>query len=125
VSNLHTINLTAAWTPPAAGRPEQVWRRQFGLPTGLARGDRVWLRVDSPGGCRIVLNEAVLAVGPPLETAEKALRHEVTSLLGRRNELLLIARGGPDGPPRPTPRQGRQPLPATLGTVVLEIESSA
>jgi len=72
-----------------------------------------------------VLNEAVLAVGPPRETAEMALRHEVTSLLGRRNELLLIARGGPDGPPRPASRQGRQPLPAALGTVVLEIEASA
>jgi len=121
VSGRHAINLTAAWTPPAAPGPPAVWRRQFGMPTGIAAADRVWLVVESPAGCTLELNGVAMRSA----AAGECLRQDVTRLLRRRNELCLT--GGDEGVPADQPGAplGRRPLPARLGRVWLEIEPTA
>jgi hypothetical protein len=113
----HEINLSTAWLPPdpASGRP--AWLRRFGRPTGIEPGDRVWLVIESA-----VDGEATLGGEPlPPVAAGTIRRHDVTAMLGQRNELWLTPSVTADiravvaGP-------GRCELPATIARVSLEIE---
>jgi hypothetical protein len=118
MGGLHVINLSTAWCPPPEAGAGGVWLRRFGRPAGLESGEAVWVVIESPPGCGAVLN------GVPLPRVEpgQTIRHDVTTLLQQRNELLL---GPPElltralGPPSARPRC---PLPMELGQVRLEIE---
>ena len=120
MSGSHVIDLSTAWCPPPATAPGP-WLRRFGRPSGLEPGDVVWLVIESPMGCGTVLNGFRLPPAP----AGGAARHDVTRLLGARNELELAlseAAAG-TGTAGPLPGHGRCPLPTAVGSVTLVIES--
>lgn len=115
----HVINLSTAWEPP--GGDSRTWVRQFGLPSGVAAEDRVWLVHAGGRNASLVLN------GVPLTGLDG--RHDVTTLLRARNELALTPADGDTDDARdpsaamPPPRShGRRPLDACHGRLVLEIE---
>jgi len=106
---MHTIDLTNAWEPPAAG--SRAWVRRFGRPSGVEPGGRVWLVMDVPPPAGASLNGVAL---PALPEAAP-WRFDVTPRLGQRNELVLpLDAGGSD--------MRRAPLPALRGGVRLEID---
>jgi hypothetical protein len=107
---MHTIDLTNAWEPPAAG--SRAWVRRFGRPSGIESGDRVWLVMDLPHPAEATLNGAALPGTP--ETAAP-WRIEVTARLAPRNELVLLLDADGGGVRRAT-------LPAMCGRVRLEID---
>jgi len=132
MSGVHRINLSTAWQPPAAG--STAWMRRFGRPDGLEPASRVWLVHERGSGVRLILN------GKPLPAGR---RHDVTTALAKRNELLLLplppipaaqqavagrvgtagsAEDGTDEGGRPAP--GRRPLDPRLGRLHLEIVPS-
>jgi len=130
MSGVHRINLSTAWQPPATGGA--AWVRRFGRPDGLEPADRVWLVHDGGQGAELILNGAPLPAGG---------RHDVTTILGNRNELLVVpavvpavvrpAGGtvGVGGSLSATdwaavigqPAHGRRPLDPRLGRLHLEI----
>lgn len=115
MSRPHRIHLQAAWNRAAGGT---VWTRPFGRPTGIGAGGRVCLVVARPAACSLTLNGRRL---PTVATGGAAWRHDVTADLRERNELRLdagVATGEEDA-------EERVPLPATLGSVWLEILSGA
>lgn len=121
---LHRIHLGNAWEPPATDAGPGVrtaWRRRFGRPSGLGVGTAVWLVIERPTACSLVLNGRPL----PPPTAGCDYRHEVGGQIGPRNELLLspAVTGAADA--RPPAGAGRLPLPAVCGGVWLEIDESA
>lgn len=116
MNDRHVIHLGGGWEPPRGGA-SGTWRRHFGRPSGIGPGDRLWLVIDRPAACRLVLNAAALAACPGGPTAYRA---EVTMLLGDRNLLTLETThraadhsAGDDG--------GRRSLPDPLGRISLEI----
>ncbi len=121
MGDIHQINLSTAWQPPsgAAG----AWVRRFGRPAGLEAGDRVWLVVTGAGAAGLELNRVPLAVAG---AANSCSRHDITPLLGERNELVLMPSGEPaepggDRPAGPPPARGHRPLDPRHGTLHLEI----
>jgi hypothetical protein len=126
MSGIHRINLSTAWQPPAAGGA--AWVRRFGRPDGLEPSTRVWLVHDGGQGTELILNGAPLPAGD---------RHDVTTILGKRNELLLVPASerpaggtvGAGGDHSATNRtavagqsaHGRRPLDPYLGRLHLEI----
>jgi hypothetical protein len=120
MSERHLINLSTAWMPPDPGSGRPAWIRRFGMPAGIGPGDRIWLVVQSPGGCGLTLAGETL---PPVAAGER-WRHDVTAKLAARNELQLAAAAGATAtmPAVPIPVHGRCDLPADVGRVVLEIE---
>jgi len=128
----HVIHLGAAWEPPdPAADGGVVWTRRFGRPTGLGPDDRVVLVIERSAIVRSAI-AAELAVNtvrlPPLAAGVERWSHDVTSLLRDRNELVLVLSAAADGDANgDTARasHGRCPLPATLGTVALEILPAA
>lgn len=120
MSERHVINLSTAWTPPEPASGQAAWVRRFGMPAGIGPGDRIWLVVESPGGCGLALAGEAL---PPVAAGERR-RHDVTTQLAARNELLLTPAAGAAAvmPAAAIPSHGRCDLPATVGRVVLEIE---
>lgn len=107
---MHTIDLTNAWEPPAAG--SRAWVRRFGRPSGIEPGDRIWLVMDVPPPADATLNGSAL---PSLSEAAGPWRIDVTERLGVRNELVLPLDADDGGMRRAT-------LPAARGGVRLEIE---
>lgn len=93
-SAVHTIRLRSAWTTDGEGS----WRRRFHRPTGLDRGERVWI------AWRGDLASATLNGDPLLATATRA---EVTGRLAPSNELVFVVDN-----------------PELLETVRLEIEEA-
>jgi acrylyl-CoA reductase (NADPH) len=118
----HAINLTAAWEPPGKDAPRGVWLRRFGGPTGLEIGDAVWLVVEVPGPADVMLNGRPL---PPLRAGRARWSHDVTALLGDRNELVVMPALEGHGAEWPAGRDahGRASFPESLGRVSLEIVS--
>jgi len=121
MSVMHRINLSTAWRPPAdAGG---AWVRRFGWPAGLAAGDRVWLVAVGVGTAALECN----GVGLPAGRADAVeWRHDITPLLARRNELVLVpaAATWPAGDGRPTgplAAGDHRPLDPGLGRFHLEI----
>jgi hypothetical protein len=108
--SMHTIDLTNAWEPPAAG--SQAWVRRFGRPSGVEPGDRVWLVMDVPPPAGASLNGIPL---PAMPEAVAPWRFDVTPRLGQRNELVLPLDADGCG-------MRRAPLPALRGGVRLEID---
>ncbi len=115
----HVIQLGQAWeTPGPAG-----WTRRFGRPSGLGAGERVWLAIERPAACTLVVNEVTLPACP----AADAYRTDITPLLRDRNVLVLMPLAGADGadpvppPAAGTAAHGRRSLPAAYGRVHLEI----
>lgn len=106
---MHTIDLTNAWEPPAAG--SRGWVRRFGRPSGLEPGNRVWLVMDLPPPADATLNGVAL---PALSEAAP-WRIDVTDRLEPRNELVLLLDADGGG-------VGRATLPAMCGRVRLEID---
>lgn len=116
-ANSHTIRLTSAWEPPhAAGA---VWVRRFGRPAGIEPGDRVLIVVEAPAIAAVTLNATPLPA-PPSGAARWT--HDVTALLGDRNELAIMPEQacGP-GAADDVDDHGRAPLPARHGVVALQI----
>ena len=115
MNRVHAIHLGNAWEvePGDEARPA-AWIRRFGLPTGLAAGDAVWLVIDAPVACGLALNGEPLPGSGP----EADYRVEVTARLRGRNLLVVVPRDAAHAPRDPPPRG---PLPATLGHVRLEI----
>lgn len=120
MSHVHRIHLGNAWEPPAAGGGGG-WRRHFGLPTGIGPGTRVWLVIEQPAACAVVLNAHVL----PTPVAGIDYRHEVGGLLARRNELVLVFGAAAAATTAMTADRGRRPLPDDRGRVGLEIADPA
>ena len=61
--------------------------RHFGLPTGIAEGDRLNLVLESAAACQIELNGQPLgSIGP----SQPCSSFDVTSLLNARNELVIL-----------------------------------
>ena len=113
---VHRIHLGNAWEPPAPGAGGG-WRRHFGLPSGLGPGTQVWLVIEQPMTCGVVLNAHAL----PAAVAGAEYRHEVGGLLAQRNELVLLPWAMPAATETAATERGRQPLPAVCGRVWLEI----
>lgn len=118
----HRIHLGNAWEPvPAAALPgrRSGWRRRFGRPAGLEKGTAVWLVIERPAACALVLNGRDL----PPAAAGSDYRHEIGDRIGPRNELLLE----PSAPDATSAHVGsaRLPLPAACGRVWLEIDEPA
>lgn len=107
---MHTIDLTNAWEPPAAG--SRAWVRRFGRPSGIESADRVWLVMDMPPPADATLNGVAL---PALPESPQPWRIDVTARLESRNELVLPLDADGEG-------MRRAALPATRGGVRLEIE---
>lgn len=111
----HAINLGNAWeVEPGDDGHAPEWVRRFGRPTGLEPGDSLWLVIDEPAACTLVLNGTRLPESGP----GAAYRVEITPLVRDRNLLVLVphgrvAVGGPVA--------SRVPLPPPLGRVRLEI----
>jgi hypothetical protein len=123
---VHRIHLGNAWEPPTPG-DGGGWRRHFGLPSGLGPGTRVWLVIEQPMACGVVLNAHAL----PAAVAGAEYRHEVGGLLAQRNELVLLPAEDEWGRerivlhnPLPSPITVRQPLPRACGRVWLEITAT-
>lgn len=116
----HRIHLGGAWEPPGANRPLDPWIRRFGRPPGLDADARVWLVLERPAPCTLLLNGAPLgAVGTGCQT----WRHEVTRLLAGRNVLALLpAAASADG--AAGAGAGRRSLPEEWGRPLLEIAAS-
>jgi hypothetical protein len=78
---MHVIRLRAAWTHEGGG----VSVRRFNKPTGLERGERVWLVWDGAV-------EAAELNGEPLEVSPNPAptRHDVTERLRLANEMRLV-----------------------------------
>ena len=110
MSGAHRISLQAAWDAVAGGAS---WVRSFGRPTGVAVADRIWLVIERPAACTVLLNGRHL---PPIGGGLGAWRHDVTAALRPRNELRLEFAG------RTAIEPGRAALPESLGSVALEIE---
>jgi hypothetical protein len=112
----HSIRLAGPWMAidlqphPASTMPERFqwphwqpsgeqhcgWRRSFNVPTGLADGDRLFLQCDGlPIGTTVVFNDREL--GKIAATSPPITRFEITTLLVRSNQVLLIPL--PDLPP--------------------------
>jgi acrylyl-CoA reductase (NADPH) len=108
----HAINLAGAWE-----RAGDVWRRSFGRPTGVEAGETVRLVFTTPGDASMTLNGVAL---PALRGDAPAWSHDVTALLGDRNELVLSADALPGAA---TDAPGRIELPRHLGQPALEIVS--
>jgi hypothetical protein len=117
MSERHRINLSTAWRPPDSAGDSSAWVRRFGRPAGIDPGDRVWLVVEAVAGCELALAGEPL---PPV-AAGTIGRHDVTALLGERNELTL-APGVTLGTVAVVAGHGRCELPAAIGRVSLEIE---
>jgi|LakMenEpi03Aug12_release.lakeMendotaPanAssembly.Ray.scaffolds.fasta_scaffold13076_1 hypothetical protein len=116
----HRIHLGSAWEPVAAGGGagiRAVWRRRFGRPSGLDAGTGVWLVIEQPAACAVVLNGHVL----PAAAAGAEYRQEVAGLLALRNELLVTPAAATASAGPTTTTGGREPLPAACGSVWLEI----
>jgi hypothetical protein len=110
----HVIRLHAAWDPPrASGHP---WHRSFGRPGGLAAADRVWLVLECPAACVVVLNGSRL---PPVPAGDR-WEADVTHLLRDRNELDAIFATEVPG----LAGGGRQRLPAACGRPALVIDAA-
>jgi len=119
MDGLHHIELSSAWLPPDPDAGRDAWLRRFGSPTGVAVGDRVWLRIEAAVECEVRLDGDRL----PDTTAGGCWRYELTGRLRPRHELALAPR------PvivalRPVATHGRMSLPAPLGRVFLEIASA-
>jgi len=120
MSEQHLIDLSSAWLPPVPGRGSRAWVRRFGIPGGLAAGDRVWLVIESSADCQVRLDGEALAD----VAAGSRWRQDVAARLKPRNELELLPAGS-HAAGRPAAGHGRVPLPAVLGRVWLEIEPAA
>jgi hypothetical protein len=86
----HRIRLRGPWQgEPVAGGVRRV--RRFGYPGRIDADERVWLTFAGVGGrVEVSLNGQILGThdgGAPFE-------HEVTALLGPRNELAMRFEGG-------------------------------
>ena len=85
--------------------------------------DRVWLVVTGAGAANLELNRVPLVVAG---AGNSCWRHDITPLLGERNELVLTPSGEPaepggDRPAGPPPARGHRPLDPRHGTLHLEI----
>jgi len=119
----HRISLQGAWEPPSAG--SSGWGRSFGRPGDLPSGERIDLVIVAP---RPVLESVTLNARPVVWTEISVAgpgvvcgRHDVTTVLARRNNLLLraTASGG-------EPTSGiRGPLPDGVALVWLEIQGAS
>lgn len=112
MARVHRIRLQAAWDRCPRGA---TWTRSFGRPSGVGPEDRVWLVVERPAACALMLNGREL---PAVFPGTASWRHHVTADLRERNELRLDA-----GTTVAVAAAGRQPLPESLGIVRLEVES--
>jgi hypothetical protein len=112
---LHTIRLQSAWEPPAENAT--AWARRFGRPAGVDPGESVWLVIAAPlAASSVALNGTDL----PAPAGESRWAHDITPLLRDRNVLEI--RPGLIRESEARAGNGtRQPLPAALGVVVLEI----
>jgi hypothetical protein len=86
----HRIRLRGPWQgEPVAGGVRRV--RRFGYPGRIDADERVWLTFASVGGrVEVSLNGYVLGS----HDGGAQFEHEVTSLLGPRNELVMQFEGG-------------------------------
>jgi hypothetical protein len=111
----HTIRLQSAWEPP--GEKETAWTRRFGRPAVVDPGERVWLVISGP---RVASSVALNGTDLPALAGEPRWACDISSLLRDRNVLEI--RPGLIREWEPGTGNGmRQPLPATVGVVVLEI----
>ena len=108
----HAINLAGAWE-----RAGDAWRRSFGRPTGVEAGAAVRLVFTAPAHASVTLNGVAL---PALRGDTPSWSHDVTTLLGERNELVLSAEALPGADMGAV---GRVSLPNELGRPALEIVS--
>ncbi len=114
MSGGHAINLGNAWeAEPGDDGHAAAWVRRFGRPTGLEPGDTVWLVIEEPVACTLVLNGARLPDGLP----GAAYRVEITPRLRDRNLLVLVPPAGGAA----AAGAGRVPLPDSLGRMRLEL----
>jgi len=109
----HSINLAAAWEPPDE---DGAWRRNFGRPSGVEPGARVWLVVAAPGDATVTVNGTPL---PPLRSGQARWSHDVTGLLEDCNVFRLRAAE----PAANVASRRRETLPERLGRPALEIVS--
>ena len=116
-SATHAINLAHAWEVEPGGAGGGVWVRRFGRPTGLAAGDSLWLVIDGPTACTLLLNGAALPACRP----GVAWRCDIMPLVHDRNLLVLVPQAGGIA----DAAAGRLALPAVLGRVRLEIVAAA
>lgn len=123
--HVHTINLSAAWEPPATA--EAPWTRRFGRPDGLSGDERVWLVIEPADGVG-----AVRLNGLPLAAEEHApggapapWRREITATLAPRNVLTLLLPMATASAAVRSAAHGRLPLPPSCGRVWIEIEAAA
>jgi len=103
---MHTIDLTNAWEPPAAG--SRAWVRRFGRPSGVEPGDRR----------AATLNEQPLAWR---EADPGDLECDVTAVIKPRNTLVVP--GDRLGPPESDASGRRAALPEAWGRLSLVIVS--
>jgi len=149
VSKIHRIELTHAWEPAGPN----TWKRRFGRPSGLEKGDRVWLVLESPpacgqstgggagrdpagggivggehGGGEVTLNGVMVDSFEVRATVAASVprRAEISPLLRPRNELVLTCGESPaTGASGGVPPAGsRHTLPRGCGRVFLEIEGA-
>jgi len=108
----HSINLAGAWE-----RAGDAWRRSFGRPTGVEAGDAIRLVFTAPGHASVTLNGVAL---PALRGDTPSWSHDVTTLLGERNEISLSTEALPGAD---MDAVGHVALPNELGRPALEIVS--
>ena len=90
-AEVQRIELPAPWKIPGklstAPSPARLSRR-FGMPSGIAAGDRLCLVIESTGAtCQVELNGQLLGTMKP---AEMSASFAVTELLLPRNELVIL-----------------------------------
>ncbi|MBC7853449.1 MAG: hypothetical protein IAF94_08440 [Pirellulaceae bacterium] len=108
----HTLLALPADDTPLPSPPRLV--RRFGLPTGIAEGDRLHLVLESAAACQVELNGHQLG---SIAVAQQCSSFDVTQLLKARNELVILL----EIPPREI-RQAESSCP--VSDVRLEIASA-
>jgi hypothetical protein len=117
----HAIHLGNAWEPPA--ETAGGWTRRFGRPSGVEPGDRVLLVCERPSEAaaarpRLTLRlngNSLVAIDPACARWE----HDITLLLGDRNELVVKPESA-DAQPA-VDRHGRASLPEAWGRLCVVI----
>lgn len=107
---MHSIRLREPWDREETEGGGLLFRRRFGMPTGLGVGCRVWLCADElPTGTLIDLNQKRLGkagetegklpedASPGKAASNPLTRIEITSALLSRNELCFASPPGSGG----------------------------